>query len=173
MDRDLSLLIDAGPRRHAWHECRIEQAVRCHFLFSSSSSEQKTYQTDNTVQAEGPVAAHDAALAQEESIVAKDASFVGSKQEVQNATLTNSNVTFGLDGEALLDVLGKQAAASSETVQLAVETGGEQLSSALDKLSTAVSGAQTEGASILTKQIGWIILAALGLLAAVLIWGKK
>lgn len=140
----------------------------------NSESKQESINRAVGVDADTAAVATENSVAAAEDAVAIRAGndvITGTKQTVGN--VSNSDITFGVAGDDLLDLLGRQAAASADTVQVAVEGQGEALSSALDKLSTAVSASQTDGASILTKQIGWIIAAVLGLLASVFIWGKR
>jgi uncharacterized membrane protein YdbT with pleckstrin-like domain len=78
-----------------------------------------------------------------------------------------------LTGEQLTDLVQEQAERTGDTISVALESQGTALESSLDKLAATTAASQTGGASILTKQFGWIIAGVLAFLAVVLIWGGK
>jgi hypothetical protein len=135
---------------------------------SKSSSSQTS--TDNRIGVEsGTVAQGGSLVAQAEDTAISGSTILGENaqtQTVSNATVSG-DVNFGVAGEDLVDLLNKQAATTADVVNVAVEGQGANLSSALEKLAATAQGAQTGGASILTKQLLWLGLAGLAVVAFV------
>lgn len=134
-------------------------------MFSgNSSSRQSTTNNQIGLEGSGQVGDQGSAVAQDDGI-AVSGELVGGDKFTLSGNSVSGELNFGFTGEDTAKLLRELSANNAETIRVTLGGQSDQFANALGKVESLSETKQTEGFNLLIKNVTWLVIAGLAVLA--------